>query len=163
MAALMAAGAYMVVPLRPVPIVLQNLFVLLAGLLLGPAWGTASVLVYLALGAVGLPVFAGGGGGLAHFAGPTGGYLLGYVPAAAVAGALSRRRNSAVADAWAATAAALVVYACGVPWLALVTRMSPTRALAAGLLPFLPGDALKVAVAVAVARFARPFISEPEQ
>jgi biotin transport system substrate-specific component len=81
MAALIAAGAYMALPIGPVPIVLQNLFVFLSGLLLGPRWGVASIGVYLMAGALGLPVFAGGVGGIGRFAGPTGGYLLGYLPA----------------------------------------------------------------------------------
>ncbi len=160
MAALMAAGAFVAIPIGPVPIVLQNFFVLLAGLLLGPAWGVASVLVYLFLGAVGLPIFAGGSGGLAHFAGPTGGYLVGYVPAVALTGAVSRAGRSAVADAWAATLGALVVYAVGVPWLGLVAHLTPAKAAAVGLLPFLPGDALKIALAVGVARWARPLAAD---
>jgi biotin transport system substrate-specific component len=159
MAALMAVGAYIAIPIGPVPIVLQNLFVLLAGLLLGPSWGLASVIVYLLLGLIGLPVFSGGGGGAAHFAGPTGGYLVGYVPAVAVVGALSGKGRSAVADAWAAALGALVVYAVGVPWLALTAHLTPARAAAAGLMPFLPGDALKVAVAVAIARWGRPLVA----
>jgi len=163
MAALMAAGAYIAVPIGPVPIVLQNFFVLLAGLMLGPTWGLASVLVYLFLGAVGLPVFAGGAGGAAHFAGPTGGYLLGYLPAVVVTGALSRGAGSALAYAWAATLGALVVYAAGVPWLAVAAHLTPARAVAVGLLPFLPGDALKVALAVGVARWARPLVTDPGQ
>jgi biotin transport system substrate-specific component len=163
LAALMAAGAYIAIPIGPVPIVLQNLFVLLAGLLLGPAWGLASVLVYLFLGAVGLPVFSGGSGGIAHFAGPTGGYLLGYIPAVAVTGWLARRGKSSVADAWAATAGAMLVYAAGVPWLAMTTHMTAAKAATVGVLPFLPGDALKVAVAVAVARWARPLLDNPGQ
>ena len=78
LAALTAAGSYIQIPIGPVPIVLTNLFVLLSGLLLGSRWGVASVGVYLLVGAMGMPVFAGGKGGLAHFLGPTGGYLLGY-------------------------------------------------------------------------------------
>jgi biotin transport system substrate-specific component len=158
--ALMAVGAYISIPVGPVPIVLQNMFVLLAGLLLGPAWGTASVLLYLFLGAVGLPVFSGGGGGLAHFAGPTGGYLLGYLPAVAVTGAISRAGKSLFAGATAATLGALTVYAAGVPWLALTMHMSLTRALTAGFVIFIPGDALKIAAAVAIARWARPLVME---
>ena len=163
MAALMAVGAYVAVPVGPVPIVLQNLFVLLSGLLLGPSWGVASVLVYLLLGLLGLPVFSGGGGGFAHFAGPTGGYLVGYVPAVAIVGALSRRGRSPAADLGAAALGALAVYAVGVPWLALAAHLSPARAAAVGLLPFLPGDAIKAAAAVAIARWARPLVADPGQ
>lgn len=74
-AALTAAGAYLSIPIGPVPIVLQNLFILLSGLLLGSRWGPASVAVYLLAGACGLPVFAGGMGGIGRLVGPTGGYL----------------------------------------------------------------------------------------
>lgn len=163
MAALMAVGAYAAVPVGPVPIVLQNFFVLLSGLLLGPSWGLASVLVYLLLGLLGLPVFAAGGGGFAHLAGPTGGYLLGYIPAVVIAGRLARSGRSAVADAGAAAAGAVVVYLVGIPWLALTARLAPARAVLLGFLPFLPGDLLKIAAAAAAARWARPLIAEWEQ
>ena len=77
LAALIAAGAYLALPIGPVPIVLQNLFVFLSGLLLGPRWGVASVGGYLMAGALGLPVVAGGVGGVGRLAGPTGGGSLG--------------------------------------------------------------------------------------
>ena len=86
LAALTAAGGYIQLPIGPVPIVLQNLFVLVAGLILGPRWGLTSMGIYLLLGLVGFPVFAGGKGGLAHLMGPTGGYLLGFL-----AGCLDQR------------------------------------------------------------------------
>jgi biotin transport system substrate-specific component len=160
MAALIAVGAYVSIPAGPVPIALQNMFVLFAGLLLGPAWGAASVLLYLFLGAVGLPVFAGGGGGLAHIAGPTGGYLLGYLPAVAVTGAVSRAKRLPFADADAAILGDLLVYAAGVPWLMLVTHLSLQKAVIAGFAVFIPWDALKIAAAVVVARWARPLAME---
>ena len=111
-AALTVVGAYIAIPfpLSPVPIVLQNLFVLLAGLLLGKKWGAASMAIYLLAGAVGLPVFAGGTGGIGHFAGPTGGYLIGFVLAAFVAGALGNKKNaSTLSDVLAMTAGAQVI------------------------------------------------------
>ena len=86
--ALIIVGAYLKIPVGPVPIVLANFFVLLAGVLLGPKWGAASVGLYLLLGVVGLPVFAGGGG-IAYLTGPTGGFLIGYLPAAFLAGVIS--------------------------------------------------------------------------
>ena len=95
--ALIAAGAYIAVPIGPVPLVMQNFFVLLAGLVLGPKMGTTAVLTYLVIGTLGIPVFAGGTGGPAHFLGPTGGYLLGYVPAVFITGLIankSRRKPS---------------------------------------------------------------------
>jgi biotin transport system substrate-specific component len=158
-AALTAAGAFVAIPIGPVPIVLQNLFVMLAALLLGPRWGLASVGVYLLAGAVGLPVFAGGTGGLARLAGPTGGYLVGYLPAVAVMGALAARGRGRVAlDVAAMLAGEAVLYACGVGWLKTVTGMPLDKAVAVGLLPFLPGDVLKMAAALWIARRARVFL-----
>ncbi|MFP4565732.1 MAG: biotin transporter BioY [Spirochaetaceae bacterium] len=168
-AGLITVGAYIAVPvpLSPVPIVLQNFFVLLAGLLLRLRGAVASVALYLALGAVGLPVFSAARGGVAHFAGPTGGYLAGFLPAVAVCALLSggdtvgrggAGRGRIARDAGAATAATAVVYALGTPWLARVTDLPPGGAIAAGILPFLPGDVLKIAAAVAVARIARPLL-----
>lgn len=158
-AALIIAGSYVVVPLpfSPVPVALQSLFVLLSAVVLGPRRGVLTVLLFLGMGAVGLPVFAGGQGGPAHFLRPTAGYLLGYIPAAGAAGALAalgRNRSLAVRrryDALAAAAGSLIIYAVGVPVLQLVTGMRPAAAVAAGILPFLPGDLLKVVVTAALA------------
>lgn len=158
-AALTAAGAFLAIPVGPVPIVLQNMFVFLAGLLLGSRWGVWSVAIYLLTGIMGLPIFAGGTGGLARLAGPTGGYLLGYLPAVFVIGMLSQRLpKKPVYSVLAMTAGALIVYACGVPWLKWMTAMSWPKALAAGCYPFLAGDALKIAAAVPLAGSLREFI-----
>ena len=144
MAALIAVGAYIHIPIGPVPIVLQNLFVFLAGLLLGARWGLASMGIYLLVGALGIPVFSGGRGGIAHFMGPTGGYLIGYVVAVFLAGFISQRLASRrLGDAFALAAAVLAVYAFGVPWLKFVTGMTWAKAWVAGMAPFLPGDVLK--------------------
>jgi biotin transport system substrate-specific component len=159
MAALMAAGAYIVIPVGPVPIVLQNLFIMLAGLLLGPRWGTASVGLYLLAGAFGLPVFAGGSGGLAKFAGPTGGYLVGFLPAVCLIGLISRRHGRrAFWDVLAMVLGTAVIYALGATWLKVWTQLSFEKTLATGVLPFLIGDALKIAAAVPIARALRPVV-----
>lgn len=159
MAALTAAGAYIAIPIGPVPIVMQNLFVMLAGLLLGGRWGLISVGVYLLAGAVGLPVFAGGTGGIGKFAGPTGGYLLGFAAAAYLIGVISALGQGRVAfDVLAMVAGTVVIYAFGVPWLKVVTGMSVSKAMAVGMLPFLIGDALKIAAAVPIAKALRPMI-----
>lgn len=114
---------------------------------------------YLLTGAMGLPVFAGGTGGITKFVGPTGGYLLGYLPAVFVIGMLSEKwPKKAMYSVIAMTAGALIVYACGVPWLKVVTGMAWSKALTAGLYPFLPGDALKIAAALPIAAMARDFI-----
>ena len=156
-AALIAGGTFVAVPLpfSPVPIVLQNLFVVLAGLVLGPALGASAVALFLAAGALGLPVFAGASGGLAHFAGPTGGFLAGYLLAALAAG-LAAGRPAAGAPlpfprfAFAAALGLLAVYLPGVAWLSRFTGSWP-RAFAAGVLPFLPGDAVKACIAAGAA------------
>lgn len=159
MAALTAAGAYIAIPIGPVPIVLQNLFVMLAGLLLGGRWGLVSIGVYLLAGAVGLPVFAGGTGGLGKFVGPTGGYLLGFAAAAYLIGLISEwGRGRVVIDVLAMVAGTAIIYAFGVPWLKAITGMSLSKAISVGMLPFLIGDALKIAAAIPIARSIRPMI-----
>ena len=125
MAALMAVGAFLAVPIGPVPIVLQNLFVFLAGLLLGPKWGTAGVAIYLFAGTLGLPVFAGGTGGIARFAGHTGGYLLGFLPAVLAIGLISKKgKETIVFDVLA------MVAQLGRPYCAIHARDDDTVAFA---------------------------------
>ncbi|MBW2660013.1 MAG: biotin transporter BioY, partial [Deltaproteobacteria bacterium] len=144
----------------PVPIVLQNLFVMLAGLLLGGRWALTSVGVYLLAGAIGLPVFAGGTGGIGKFVGPTGGYLVGFAAAAYIIGIISQRGKGKIGiDILAMTAGTLIIYAFGVPWLKTVTGMSFSKAAAIGMLPFIPGDVLKIAIAIPIARALRPTIA----
>lgn len=159
MAALIAAGAYLAIPVGPVPIVLQNLFVLLTGLLLAPRWAMAAVGVYLLAGALGMPVFAGATGGIGRFLGPTGGYLVGYVPAVLLVSWVGRRFDRRpAADVAAMVVAMAVVYALGVAWLKTLTGMDWGQAAAAGMLPFLPGDAVKIAAALPIARTLRPIV-----
>jgi biotin transport system substrate-specific component len=159
MAALTAVGAYIHVPIGPVPIVLSTLFVLLTGLLLGSRWGLASMGLYLLVGAIGMPVFYGGKGGFAHFFGPTGGYLFGYVLAAWITGFISERSHGLlVLDIFAVLIGSLVIYGLGVPWLKMVTQMSWTKTLMVGMVPFLIGDAIKASVAVILARSVRPIL-----
>jgi len=156
-AALIAVGAFIAIPVGPVPIVLQNFFVLLAGLTLGSRLGMVSVAVYLLAGAVGLPVFAGATGGIGRILGPTGGYLLGYLPAVWVTGFIAGGEGKKWhRDAAAAVCGSLIVYACGVPWLKGITGMTWGASLGVGMLPFLAGDAAKVAAAVWVIRVVRP-------
>jgi biotin transport system substrate-specific component len=159
MAALTAVGAFIAIPIGPVPIVLQNFFVFLTGLLLGSRWGAAAIFVYLLAGALGLPVFAGGKGGIGHIFGPTGGYLLGYLPAVFIIGLISEKgRHRPVIDTFGLLCGVFVVYACGVPWLKMVTGMPFQKAVAVGMLPFLLGDGLKVLAALPVAKALRPLV-----
>jgi biotin transport system substrate-specific component len=155
--ALVAVCAHVALPLyfTPVPLTLQTFAVLLLGLLLSPRLAAATLAAYLAEGALGLPVFAPSPlvpGGMAHLLGPTGGYLLAYPLAAALISLLWRHtgRNFAAA-AWSAAAGNLTILACGVLWLAVMAHVSIQPALSLGVLPFLPGDALKIAAAAALA------------
>jgi len=168
-AALTAVGAFIAIPIGPVPIVLQNFFVMLMGLMLGPKWGLAGMGVYLLAGLFGLPVFAGGTAGIARFLGPTGGYLVGYLPSVALIGWLSRRGGQRrVTDALALAAGTLVLYLCGVSWLKIVAGLGWSKALAVGMIPFLPGDIAKIIAAVlmiqplrALLRQDHPALSAP--
>lgn len=161
MAAVIAAGAFVSIPVGPVPVVLQNLFVLLAGLLLGSRWAAASVGVFLLAGACGLPVFAGGAAGIGKFAGPTGGYLIGYFLAAVVVGAISERgEGNIIVDIFALILGVLAIYGPGLVWLKIVTHMTWQKTLAAGCLPFLIGDGLKIAAAALLAQSLRPVIQD---
>jgi biotin transport system substrate-specific component len=159
MAGLMAAGAFIYVPLGPVPIVLTNLFVLLSGLLLGARWGAASAALYLLVGAIGLPVFSGGRGGLAHLFGPTGGYLFGFILSAWITGLISERLHRSInGSVLAVIFGSLVIYGLGVPWLKVITQMTWNKAWMVGMVPFLPGDVLKAVSAVILFRSLKPIL-----
>ena len=150
-AALTAVGALIALPVGPVPIVLQNFFVMLMALLLGPRWALAGMGAYLLAGALGLPVFAGGFSGLARFAGPTGGYLVGYLPCVVLIGWISARgRGHRLVDVLAMVCGTAALYSCGVAWLKVVTGMAWGQAVAVGVIPFLPGDIAKIIAAVLV-------------
>ena len=150
-AAVLALASQAEIPIEPVPFTLQSLAVILAGMLLGWRVGMLTVLVWLAAGAAGLPVFSGGAGGWERFAGPTGGYLAAFPVAAAVSGWLAERGWNA-RHPLMALAAALIGHAlCLLPgalWLA--TFVGRDDALRDGLLPFLPGALLKSIIAVTV-------------
>ncbi len=150
-AALLAVASYVsfALPLTDVPFTLQVLVVVLAGLVLGPGLGALAILVYLLLGALGVPVFAAGSAGLGVILGPLGGYLLSWPLAAAIAG-LGRGRGP-VLRLLPVLAALLVIYAGGISGLHLSQGMGWRAAFFAGAAPFLPFDLLKVLVAWAIA------------
>ena len=150
-AALLAVASYVsfALPLTDVPFTLQVLVVVLAGLVLGPGLGALSVLVYLLLGAVGVPVFAAGSAGLGVILGPLGGYLVSWPVAAAIAG-LGRGR-SPLGRLVPALLALCVIYLGGIAGLHLSQGMAWNAAFFAGAAPFLPFDVAKVLVAWAIA------------
>ncbi len=150
---LLTASAKVQVPFWPVPLTMQTFMVLVIGMTFGPRLGAATVVLYLAEGAVGLPVFAGTpakGIGLAYMAGPTGGYLVGFAVAAFVAGQLAVRGwdRKPLYTALAMFAGMVVIYVLGVIWLS--TLIGFQKALQFGVVPFLLGDAVKIALATAL-------------
>ena len=165
MAAVTAVAAQISVPFFPVPFTLQVLAVILSGLLLGSRYGALSQAIYLLVGALGVPVFAQFKGGLAVILGPTGGYLVSFPVAAAVAGLAaraardaSRRRALWTSFLWGCAGLA-VIYAVGATWLSVVTDLPLAVALAQGVFIFVPFDLIKVALAGLVAVAAPPAIA----
>jgi biotin transport system substrate-specific component len=160
----LSARASINLPFTPVPITLQTLVVMLAAAALGGRRGALAMLLYLAEGAAGLPVFAKGGG-LLYFTGPTAGYLISYPFAAFVVGWLCERRldRSLLTSILAMLPGTLIIYVIGVAWLAVLLHLTLFQALVAGMFPFIPGDLIKLVVAALllpaawkIVRTARP-------
>lgn len=164
MAAVMAVAAQISVPLpfTPVPFTMGVVAVILSGLVLGPRYGALALAIYLLIGAVGVPVFANFSGGLGHILGPTGGYLISYPFAAAIAGLAagpihrsSRGRGMVFGTLWGLLALA-VIYALGVLWLSVQSQLPIGVAVAQGVLPFVLFDLIKVVLAAAIAVAVAP-------
>jgi len=154
--AFLSVCAHVVLPLNftPVPLTMQTFAVLVLALLLSPRLAAATMTAYLVEGALGLPVFSPMpviAGGMAHLLGPTGGYLLAYPAAAALISSLWRNSRRSFAGAFGSAAAGnLLMLVCGGAWLAVVTHAPVATILWIGVLPFLPGEGLKVAAAAAI-------------
>jgi len=147
--ALTAIGALISIPLPFVPITLQTLFTYMAGALLGGYLGALSQLIYVLIGVVGLPIFAGWKAGIFALVGPTGGYLVGFIPGAFVIGKLAEMRENP-SFRWlliCMTAGTAIIYASGVLQLMNWMRIGVNEALVIGVLPFIVGDALKMLAA----------------
>ena len=166
--AFVAVSAQIYVPLWPVPITGQTFAVLIVGMAFGWRLGAVTLLLYLAEGAAGIPVFAKLSAGPAVIVGPTGGYILGFVLAAAVVGYLAQRgwdRNVGL-TALAMLIGNIAIYLPGLPWLAVYlagigTENPVGAAIAGGLVPFLPGDALKLALAACLLPLVWRLIGRP--
>ena len=145
-----AAQIRIPVPFSLVPITGQTFAVMLIAALYGPRRGVATIVTYIASGAMGLPFFAGGAAGFAYLAGPTTGYLAGWIGAAWLIGTLMERGWSK--RAWTSALAmwfgSLVIFACGVLWLSRFVGLQ--EAVVTGFFPFIPGDFIKIALAMAV-------------
>lgn len=171
-AAMIAVGSYISIPLGPVPIVMQNFFVILAGLVLSPRAAGASACLFLLMGAAGLPVFAGASGGIARFATPAAGFLVSYPLGAWLCGFLSvllrgnrsGNRTEAVPekkkpralilygkDLCAVVVAEIFIFTIGLVWLKIRLGLDWPQTFAIGLLPLLPGDLMKTLAAPALA------------
>ena len=144
---LLAVSAQFKIPLYPVPVTGQTLVVLLIGMTYGPRLGGVTIAAYLFEGALGLPVFAGGAAGVAVLMGPTGGYLFGFLLAGVFMGYLAEHGmgRTVVSTIVAMAIGNFVIYLCGASWLANFIGFG--QAIAAGVLPFLYGDTLKLVVA----------------
>ncbi|NQU95595.1 MAG: biotin transporter BioY [Candidatus Omnitrophica bacterium] len=147
-----ALGAYVRIPIpfSPVPITLQTFFVILCGAMLGRKLGSLAQASYVGLGVLGMPIFQGYGAGFLHLAGPTGGYLVGFIAASFVVGAIvDRKRDSANLSyiLFAMSMGILVIFACGITWLAVGYRAGFTKAVSMGFIPFIPGTAAKLITA----------------
>jgi biotin transport system substrate-specific component len=153
-AALTAIGAFMIIPIGIVPMTLQTVWVLLAGYVLGSKHGALSQLLYVSMGLVGLPVYSRGGAGLGHLLGPTGGYLFGFIMAAFVVGLFAHKTKSSwlwlIMIFFVGT---VVIYACGIAQLALVTHMGLRNAMVVGGLLFLPLDSIKIILCAMIVRY----------
>ncbi len=147
-AALTAIGAYIYIPLpiSPVPITLQTFFTLTAGGILGKKYGFFSQLIYVLLGVIGLPVFAGGAGGIGILFGPSGGFIFGFIAAGYISG-MGMEKNSLWNKLLYMVLAVLSIYILGVFGLMLIIEVGMIEALTMGVTPFIIGDLIKIALA----------------
>ena len=165
-AALTAAGAYIAFLIGPIPISMQNLFILLSGLVLGPVMGSASVCVYLLAAILNFPVLAIGAGGIAHFTGPAGGYFVGFLLGAFTAGFIAGKpkagadaETSKKRIAIAEVAGLLVSYVPGLIWFKIRMNFGWAETFMSGFVPFIIGDTLKGIAAVFLASRLRRIVA----
>lgn len=151
-AAIICIAAPVSVQIGPIPITLATFAIYLAGAMLGGKRGMIAVIVYIMLGAVGLPVFSNFNGGFTALLGPTGGYIIGYIPLVLLTGVFSdmnsKKHRKMIAGMLLGTAA---LYTFGTAWFMIMTQSTLGRALALCALPFIPGDALKIVCVSAIA------------
>jgi biotin transport system substrate-specific component len=155
MAATIAAGAYISIPIGPVPVSMQTFCVTLAGFVLGPKRAILAVGLYLLAGAIGLPVFAGGKSGLAHLFGPTGGFLFGFVASASVTGLawLGEETIPWVKGLFFGLLGMAVLFVCGGLWLKFSLGLTWSKTWAVGVAPFLVWGAIKTSAALVCSRY----------
>ena len=166
-AAFISVGAVIAIPVGSgtVPIVLQNMFAVLSGVLLGGFAGFFSTLIWFFAGLIGLPVFSGGRSGIAHILGPTGGFIFGYILSALLAGIIAGRprskenASSIVRIIFASIVAFVVLYIPGIFHFMILTKRSLSSTLAACVVPFIPGDIIKCILTIIIAKKLRTSIA----
>ncbi len=161
MAAVMCVLGPLSVPIGAVPISLTNLVICLTVWLLGPKFGTLSVAIYLALGAVGIPVFSGYGAGLAKLAGPTGGYLIGFLPMALIGGLfIEKSKGNPIVSGIGLVLGIAVSYAFGTAWFVIQMQCELSYAMAVCVYPFIAFDLAKVVISCVVGALLRKRLTQ---
>ncbi len=152
-AALTGVGGFISIqlPFTPTPITLQTLFVLLSGIMLGSMFGALSQIVYIIIGILGFPVFAQGTSGIGVLMGPTGGYLVGFIFAAYIAG-LIKNKNVSAKNILALILGSIIIYVCGIVGLMSIGKLNFVQSILLGIVPFLIGDAIKIVLTVLTIR-----------
>lgn len=164
MTAITCVLAPLSIPIGPVPISLTNLAIYFGLYILGTKKEIISYFVYMLIGVVGVPVFSGFTGGPAKVIGPTGGYIIGFIPMALIAGIIiDRFYNKAVICIVGMIAGTIVCYALGTIWLAYQTQMDLKAALFAGVIPFIPGDIIKILVAAYLGKQIRKRVKQMQE
>ena len=165
-AAISAVSGFIAVPIpgTPIPIVLQNMMVVLSGMLLGPLLGTASTVLFIVSGLLGLPVLSGGTGGFAKLMGPTGGFIIGYAFSSLASGLVAGRpavgkKISIVRTIIVAVLGFLIMYVPGVLHFMRSLDKTFSETMALCVLPYLPGDAVKTVLCVILAKALRPSVA----
>lgn len=164
-AALTAIAAQVQVPLWPVPITGQTLAVLLVGSSLGALRGTLAMVLYAVLGMVGLPVFSDASSGMGVILGPTGGYIVGFMFAAAFTGWVAQRSwdRRILRSLLAFTGGTIVTFLVGLPWLAVTLGLDLQQTLQAGLYPFIVGGAVKAVMAAGVVTLGWRYVAREDR
>ncbi|MGH4140005.1 biotin transporter BioY [Clostridium sp.] len=164
--ALTAVGGFISIPLGPIPVTLQTLFVVLSGLILGAKLGALSQITYIILGLIGFPIFAGGTGGLTSVVTPAFGFLIGFIFAAYVIGKLTEKNKSLYKIIYSVILGSFVIYIIGVPYFYFIFTnylgkgINFYTALKYACIPFIPGDIIKAIIAIILAKQLIPRLSK---
>ncbi|MCB2298289.1 biotin transporter BioY [Clostridium tagluense] len=163
---LTAVGGFISIPIGPIPVTLQTLFVVLSGLILGAKLGALSQITYVILGLIGVPIFASGTGGLTAVVSPTFGFLLSFIVAAYVIGKLTEKNKSLSKIIFSVVSGSFIIYIIGVPYFYFIftnylgKSINFYAALKYACIPFIPGDIIKAIIAIILAKQLIPRLSK---